>query len=183
MIAAFVLHLISQVKAAIIAGIPFRLSGIHFIRGTVGSHLIIDGIKQIKFKFRADQHLIRRTGGLHILHSPQGHIPGILIKRLVFLFPDHTYIAGHGKRGYIHKGIYDSAFRIRDKYHIALFYRRIPVIRTVKADPVFKNTLSEPFHRYGDMPETPVQIHHFKIDHTDVVFPAHLQDFFAFFHK
>ena len=182
MISAFMLHLISE-AAFRRTGIPFRLSRIRFIKRTVWRHLVIYGIKKIKFKFRPYQHLIRRPCGFHVIRRPQRNISGILVKRPVFLFPDHTDIPCHGKRRDFHKGIHHRTVRIRNKNHITFFNRRIPVIGAVKTDSIFKNTFSEPFHRYGDMPETPIQIHHFEIDHTDVVFPAKLQDFFTFAHK
>ncbi len=183
MITALMGHLITVISPAIKAHIPCRLSGVDLVAALSRRHLETCRIKQIKLKFRSDHHGIRNAALLHVFHRPQGNILRILVKRLIFLFSDHTHISAHGQCRHLCKRIYISRIRIRQKYHVALLDRRISVVGTIKADSVHKSILIEPLHRYRDMPPAPVDVRHLKVDHADLLLLAQFPDFFAFAHS
>ena len=182
-IAALMLHLISQVAGIRKAGIPFGLPGIHRIGSASGRYLIVYGIKKIKFKLRPDRNRIRRAGLFHILCGPQRHVSRILVEGPVFIRSYDTHIPCHGKCGDFREGIDHRAVRIGNKNHIAFFDGRIAIIGTVEPYPLCKNTVSKALQRYGNMPPSAIQIHHFKVNHTNAVFSAQLQHFFTLPHK
>ena len=65
--------------------------------------------------------------------DPQAHVSGILVKGAVLL-PDDADVPAHGQGGNLRKRVHHRGLRVRDKDHIALLHRGVPVVGAVKAD-------------------------------------------------
>ncbi len=182
MIPAVIGHLIPVIPGRIKAGVPVGLLRVNPVAALPWRHLKTGAVKQIKLKLRPDHHPVRNPALLHILDRPQAHVLRILVKRLVLVLADGADITAHRKRRNLGKRINICRIRIGQKYHIAFFHRRKPVIRTVKADALRKRIFPKPFHGNRNVPPASVDIRHLKIDHADMVFFAQFFNFFTF-HK
>ncbi len=176
MVAALAVNLIPIVSRRIQTAVPVCLFRIDPVTALLGGNLKARAVKQIKLKFRPDHHPVRDASFLHIFYCTQAHILRILVKGLIFPFPDRAYIAAHGQGGNRCERIYISRICVRQKYHIALLNRRVSIIRTVKPDPVNKHILIKPLYGNRDMPPPPINIRHFKINHANLFLFAQFPD-------
>ena len=127
-------------------------------------------VEEIKLKFRQNQHGISNTTVFHILFGSQDDVPGILRKRAVFGMVNDHGVAGHGQSGDLTERIDNSGVRIGDKNHIAFFNNSVSVIRCVEANTVFHDILCKIGGGNGHVSELAVDIHHFEIHHSDILF-------------
>ncbi len=179
MIASLIGNLIAVVARCAQVAVPLCLLRVDPVSASLWSDLKPGIVKEIKFKFRPDDHPVCNSLFLHVLQRPQAHVLGILVKGLVLPLPNGAHIAAHGQRWNFCEGIHISRFRIRQKYHITLLNRCIPVIGPVKPDSVDENILVKTLQRNGNVTPPPVNIRHFKIDHADPLLLAQLFDFLA----
>ena len=172
MIASFVGDFVSVVSGHIQTAVPFGLPGVDTKAALSGADFKAGIVKQIELKFGSNDHTVGNLRFLHIFYGTKAHIFGILVKGCVFSPAYGTYIAAHGKRGDLGKGIHIGSVRVGEKYHIAFFNGGIAVVGAIEPDSVCKGVCTEPFHRYGNVAPASVNIRHFKVDHADLFFPA-----------
>jgi hypothetical protein len=151
--------------SAFLAGIPFRLQGIHPEGRVVRRALKAYAVKQVELKFRSYHHLIGHARLAHILLRPLRDAAGILPKAPVLRLVDDLYITGHREGGHSGKGVHTGGSNIGNKHHIALFHRRVTKIRSVKANTITHRILGETRRRDGDMVPPARQVNRFEIDH------------------
>ena len=182
-VVAAVSHLIAVVSGIVQPAVPVSLSGVNLVSALFLRYFVARGVKQIKFKFGTDHHLVRDACFFHVIHGPQSHILRVLVEGCIFPFADHAHVAAHGKCGHIRERIYIGGIRVGQKDHVALFNGRVPVIGTVEADSVDEDVVIEPLHRYGDVTPTSVDVGHFEVDHADRLLLTQFSDFCTFVHK
>ena len=105
----------------------------------------------MELKLRPDEHLVRDPLVFHVLDGPQAHVSGILVKGAVLL-PDDADVPAHGQGGNLRKRVHHRGLRVRDKDHIALLHRGVPVVGAVEADALGENILVKALHWDRDVP-------------------------------
>jgi hypothetical protein len=138
-------------------------------------------IEDVELKLGADSELIGDSGAFKILLGVHGDIARVLVKAFVFGKRNHVHITNHSQRRDFRERVFVCRAKVGNEHHIAVFNRRITIIRAVKADAVSHCIGGETLYRNCKVLPSPIEVEHHKVDHLYFFFSAIAEGFIKCF--